>query len=112
MFRWLLLAIAGYIVYLMFRNDSRAKMDAQKRGEAAGGEAAGDMARDPVCGTFVNMADAVTVRDGGKRYYFCSYDCREEFLKRMQGGESPESIAQDSQAASKKNSSESSEDKP
>lgn len=99
MFKWLLIAAAGYIIYLMFRNDIKAKMEAGKQPEA-GREADSDMAKDPICGTFVNMADAITVRDGGKRYYFCGYDCRDAFLKRMQNGETPEGIAETARATS------------
>ena len=99
MFKWLLIAVAGYLAYLMFRNDSNAKKEAGKQG---GHEhsADGDMARDPICGTFVDMASAITVRDGGKRYYFCGYDCRDAFLKRLQNGESPEAIAGGAKPAS------------
>ena len=37
------------------------------------------MARDPVCGTFVLPANAVTLVDGRNRLYFCSDACREKY---------------------------------
>ena len=38
------------------------------------------MAKDPVCGMEIEEADAVgTAEHGGRTYYFCSEDCREEF---------------------------------
>ena len=40
------------------------------------------MARDPVCGTFVLPANAVTLVDGRNRLYFCSDACREKYRAR------------------------------
>ena len=91
MFKWLLVALAGYIIYRMFKNDIKAKVEERKRDEA-GRRDSGEMIRDPICGTFVGVEDAITVRDGNNIYYFCGYDCRDAFLKRLQNGESPESI--------------------
>lgn len=91
MYRWLLVVLAGYIIYRMFKNDIKAKVEERKRDDARRGES-GEMIRDPICGTFVEAGDAVTVRDGDNIYYFCGYDCRDAFLKRLQNGESPESI--------------------
>ena len=101
MYRWLLVALAGYIIYRMFKNDVKAKAGKRASGEAARHES-GDMARDPVCGTFVDMAESITVRNGEKVYHFCGYDCRDEFLKRMQDGESPEAIEAAARAAQSK----------
>ena len=101
MYRWLLVALAGYIIYRMFKNDFKAKADKRGAGEAARRDS-GDMARDPVCGTFVDMAESITVRNGEKVYYFCGYDCRDEFLQRMRDGESPEAIETSSRAAQAK----------
>ncbi len=36
--------------------------------------------KDPVCGMTIEESDAVgTSEFGGKAYYFCSNDCKEEF---------------------------------
>ena len=40
------------------------------------------MVRDPVCGTFVLPASAVTLVDGRARLYFCSDACRDKYLTR------------------------------
>lgn len=37
------------------------------------------MVRDPVCGTFVLPASAVTLVDGRARLYFCSDACRDQY---------------------------------
>jgi YHS domain-containing protein len=40
------------------------------------------MARDPVCGTFVVPDNALMVSDGARRLYFCSSRCRDQYRAR------------------------------
>ena len=40
------------------------------------------MARDPVCGTFVIPERAVTIDDGARQVHFCSTECRDAFRAR------------------------------
>ena len=42
-------------------------------------ERGASMVRDPVCGTFVIPARAVTIVDGRTRVYFCSESCRDKY---------------------------------
>jgi YHS domain-containing protein len=44
--------------------------------------AAVKLVRDPVCGTHVPTGTALSTRDGGGIHYFCSEQCRLEFLAR------------------------------
>ena len=37
------------------------------------------MARDPVCGTYVVPARAISMRDGRQQVYFCSDACRDKY---------------------------------
>jgi YHS domain-containing protein len=39
------------------------------------------MVRDPVCGTYVVRAKALTTGSGDQTQYFCSEKCRDEFRK-------------------------------
>ena len=39
------------------------------------------MARDPVCGTFVSPASALSLVDGRTRLFFCSTACRDKYRK-------------------------------
>ena len=41
---------------------------------------AAKLVRDPVCGTHVATASALTARAHGGTHYFCSEDCRRTFL--------------------------------
>ena len=43
------------------------------------------MARDPVCGTFVVPERAVVLTDGRERVYFCSTACRDQYTARSTG---------------------------
>jgi YHS domain-containing protein len=40
------------------------------------------MARDPVCGTFVIPDHALSIVDGRQRVYFCSARCRDQYRAR------------------------------
>ncbi len=37
------------------------------------------LVRDPVCGTYVDQARALTLRGKGEMHYFCSESCRTAF---------------------------------
>lgn len=38
-----------------------------------------DVVADPVCGTFVDPASALSLTRGGATHYFCSEACRDKF---------------------------------
>ena len=40
------------------------------------------LSRDPVCGTYVTPAAALSLQAGGQTYHFCSERCRSEFQRR------------------------------
>lgn len=43
------------------------------------------MAIDPICGMSVNEDSAAgSLEEGGKVYYFCSADCRNQFAGKME----------------------------
>jgi YHS domain-containing protein len=44
----------------------------------SGPRAGGELKRDPVCGTFIPAANAVTKSIGGEVLYFCSEACRDK----------------------------------
>ena len=45
------------------------------------GSPAMKLVRDPVCGTFVQPRDSLSLAARGATYYFCSDRCREQFRK-------------------------------
>ncbi len=84
MIKWLILIAAGYFLFRLFTNDSRhKKQDSQKQKEDK--IATGELVKDPTCGTYIDADSGITVRNGDKIYRFCSYECRDAFVRRMQG---------------------------
>ncbi|MDO5537123.1 MAG: transcriptional regulator, partial [Desulfovibrionaceae bacterium] len=89
MIKWIVLAVAAYILYRLFANDlfkKRQKEEKVDEKEMERKVKAGEMVKDPVCGAYVSVDDSITVRDGATTHHFCSYDCREKFLKRLEEG--------------------------
>ena len=87
MWKWLLLIAAGYVLYRLFANDWKKKME--KKDDPAEMErkvASGEMVKDPECGAYIDADTSITVRDGEMVHRFCSYDCRDAFLKRLESG--------------------------
>lgn len=89
MWKWLLLILAIYALYRLFANDLLKRKKTEREDNAAEMErkvAAGEMVKDPECGTYVAVDGSISVRDGDTVYHFCSYECREKFLQRLEAG--------------------------
>ncbi|MFP5259286.1 MAG: transcriptional regulator [Acidobacteriota bacterium] len=83
MTKWLILIAAGFILYKLFMGDRGRKkeQEAETKKHMA---ATGEMVKDPVCGTYVPAEADIRARDGNKVYAFCSYECRDTFVKRLE----------------------------
>lgn len=44
--------------------------------------AAGELKKDPVCGTYVSAAASITGKVNGQTIYFCSPECRDRYQER------------------------------
>ena len=87
MIKWIVLALAAYLLYRMFANDFLKKKKAEEKETSADMErkiAAGEMVKDPECGAYVATDGSIAVRDGETVHRFCSYECRDSFLKRLE----------------------------
>lgn len=87
MIKWLILALAAYVLYRLFSNDWKKKL--AKKDDKAEMErkvASGEMVKDPECGAYIDVDSTITVRDGAVVHRFCSYECRDAFLKRLEAG--------------------------
>lgn len=90
MIKLVIFLVAAYAIYRLFKNDFlKKKQQKEMEEQAAQAEqvAAGEMVQDPECGTYVSLEDSISVRDGKRVYHFCSYECRDKFLKRLETGE-------------------------
>ena len=87
MTKFLLLAICVFVVWKLFAGDKRFKETKAKESQD-NLVASGEMVKDPVCGAYVSKNSDIRVRQGDVVLNFCSYDCREKYLKRLedQGG--------------------------
>ena len=92
MWKWLILILAGYVLYRMFMND-RNKKSKDENKEKENLVATGEMVKDPVCGAYIDADSTISVRDGDTVHKFCSYECRDEFLRRV--GKLPEKTSND-----------------
>ncbi len=89
MLKWLILILAVYALYRLFANDVLKKKKENNEENAAEMErkiAAGEMIKDPECGTYVSAEGNISVRDGEIVHHFCSYECRDKFLQRLEEG--------------------------
>ena len=89
MWKWLILILAVYALYRLFANDVLKKKKEKNEENAAEMErkiAAGEMIKDPECGTYVSAEGNISVRDGEIVHHFCSYECRDKFLQRLEEG--------------------------
>lgn len=87
MWKWIILALAAYALYRLFANDIKKKQ--QKSDDTAEKErkvASGELVKDPECGTYIDAESSITIRDGETVHRFCSYECRDAFLKKIQNG--------------------------
>lgn len=80
----LILAICAFVVWKLFAGDKRWKQskEQEKKDDLV---ASGEMVKDPVCGAYVSKNSDIRVRQGDVVLNFCSYDCREKYLKRLEG---------------------------
>ena len=86
MLRFLIIALCGYLLYKLFLGDKKQK-NIHKDKETEKMAASGEMVRDPICGTYVSRDGDIRVRQGGAVHHFCSYECRDAFVKRLEAGE-------------------------
>lgn len=80
MFKLIVFLVAGFLLYKLIMGDQKKKMAAKQKQTSQSVEA-GEMVKDPVCGTYVSSDSDIRVKQGDQVYYFCSYDCRDKFLE-------------------------------
>jgi YHS domain-containing protein len=91
MIRFLIVRILFPLILLLFiravfrslaANFHAAKRAADSEGSATGSRnipAAGELKKDPVCGTYVSTASSLTRTVNGQVLHFCSEECRHKY---------------------------------
>ncbi len=82
-FKVVIFALVAYALYRMFMNDRQKKEEKSTR-EQESRVASGEMVKDPGCGAYVEKDSSLTVRNGEVVHHFCSYECREKYLKQLE----------------------------
>lgn len=77
----LIVVICAFVVWKLFMGDRRYKETKAKKEEPPVNP--GEMVQDPICGAYVSKNSDIRVRQGDVVLHFCSYDCREAYLKRI-----------------------------
>jgi YHS domain-containing protein len=86
MFQFILLAAIIYVLYKWLRPGTpKPRGGGPPPNSATGpfGRSAGpveEMRQDPVCGTWVPVSQAVTLKRDSQILFFCSPECRDKFL--------------------------------
>ncbi|BDQ36207.1 hypothetical protein SYK_05670 [Pseudodesulfovibrio nedwellii] len=83
MLKFLVIGVALFLVYKLFMGDKKKK-EMQSEKVIKDKVASGEMVKDPVCGTYVEKDSSIRVREGDKVHMFCSYECRDKYLKQIQ----------------------------
>lgn len=82
MLKFLVIGIGLFLLYKLFMGDKKKReMDTEKETKRQVKE--GTMSKDPVCGTYVSIDDSLRVRNAGEVIHFCSYECRDKYLKQI-----------------------------
>jgi YHS domain-containing protein len=74
----ILILIVFYLVRSILRGllqGTRSSFGSTGVGPREGGRGVGKMERDPVCGTFVDVATSIQATFNGEPKYFCSQAC-------------------------------------
>jgi YHS domain-containing protein len=87
--KFLFFAAAVFFLWKMFQGDAnKRKQETKKEHEIL--IAKGEMVKDPVCGSYVSLDNSVQARDGDKILHFCSYECRDKYLKQVESSKNSE----------------------
>ena len=80
--RLLLLALIVVVAWAFWRVVDGIMVGLTGRGPRAPQRGGVQMARDPICGTFVLPDQALALGDGSRRVFFCSARCRDKYRAR------------------------------
>ncbi len=83
MIKIIVFVVAGFLLYKMILGDRNKKVAGKKEQEPPI-EESGEMVKDPVCGTYVSNDSPIRVKEGDQVHHFCSYECRDAFLKQQE----------------------------
>ena len=75
----LLITLLRYAIGIIGKTFSEFVLPPRTKEAASRGQPAGELKRDPVCGTYVAVAASVKKTVGGEVIHFCSAACRDTY---------------------------------
>ncbi|ACS80010.1 MULTISPECIES: TRASH domain-containing protein [Maridesulfovibrio] len=83
MLKFVVIAIAAFVMWKLFTGDQKKKQE--KEGKDFNKKVkTGEMVKDPICGAYVPKDGDIRVRNGEKVECFCSFECRDKYIKRLE----------------------------
>lgn len=83
MLKFIVIGAALFLIYKLFIGDKK-KREMNKEKDVKAKVASGEMVKDPICGTYVEKDGSIRVREGENVHVFCSYECRDKYLKQIE----------------------------
>ena len=83
MLKFIVISVALFLVYKLFMGDKKKK-EMEKDESVKKKAAAGEMIKDPICGTYVEKDGNIRVKEGNHVHVFCSYECRDKYVKQLE----------------------------
>ncbi len=83
MWKFIVLIVAGFVLYKMFTTEKKRKTKSSQK-ETERLKATGELVQDPQCGAYVSVNSDIRVRTGEVVHRFCSYECRDKYLKQLE----------------------------
>jgi len=80
MLKFVILAVVCFILYKLVTNDKKKKVEVKHKQEEKLAKE-GVLVKDPVCGTYVSKDSDIRIKEGEEVRCFCSYECRDKYLK-------------------------------
>lgn len=77
---FLIVAYFGIKILLRLRRYFKRRFEQPAGNGHRGTIAVNEMVRDPVCGLYIASQDALSVYRNGASIFFCSEECRRQFL--------------------------------
>ena len=77
-----IVGVALFLIYKLFLGDKK-KREMEREKTAKSKVATGELVKDPVCGAYVDKEGTIRVKEGDKVHTFCSYECRDKYLKQL-----------------------------
>lgn len=83
MLKLVILLVCVFLLFKLIKGDQKKKVVKEHK-ESARMARSGETVKDPVCGAYVSKDSAIRVKDEEGVHCFCSYECRDKYLKQIE----------------------------